>query len=111
MTPPRGATLTILLLAAFASSACSKTFDAYFVNPCDEAIVVQTHDSGLPASRVNETATLEPQSVTKVESAFLSNGGMGWSVTIEGAETVVRLNEETWVHETVVIPAEVCEEV
>lgn len=100
----------MMLIVPFLGTACIKSVDAYVVNPCSEPLTISTHDYFVPSEQNEvETATLGPGAVTLVEDAF--HGGGNWSVSIDGSDEVVRLNEETWVHDTVVIPADVCEEI
>ncbi len=94
-----------------AAPACVKRVDAYLVNPCASPLEVETRASPVASSRVVVSIELEPNSVTRVENAFHSTGADSWSVTIEGTDTVVRVDGDTWVNDTVVIPAEVCDEV
>lgn len=90
-------------------TACIKSVDAYFVNPCSEPLTISTHDYFVPSEENQvESVTLEPGSVTKIDGAF--HGGGNWSVSIEGSDEIVRVNDEDWVHETVVIPEEVCDD-
>jgi hypothetical protein len=101
----------LLALVAMAAPACIKRFDAYLVNPCAVPLAVKTHASPLPSSRVVVSVELEPRSVTLVENAFHSTGADSRSVTVEGTNTIVKVDGDTWVHDTVVIPGNVCAEI
>lgn len=104
----------LLFLLAFvvtAAPACVKRFDAYLVNPCRVPLAVETHASPVASSRVVVRVELEPMSVTLVENAFHTTGADVWSVAIEGTEEIVKVDGDTWVHDTVVIPAEICDKV
>lgn len=104
----------LLLLLAFvvaAAPACVKRFDAYLVNPCAVPLAVETHAAPVASSRVVVSVEIEPEAVTHVENAFHSTGADSWSVTIGGTHTIVKVDGDTWVHDTVVIPAEVCDEI
>jgi hypothetical protein len=100
-----------LAFVVAAASGCVKRFDAYLVNPCPVPLAVETHASPVASSRVVVSVELEPKSVTLIENAFHSTGADSWSVTIEGSEEIVKVDGDTWVHDTVVIPAEVCNEI
>jgi hypothetical protein len=67
--------------------------------------------ASVASSRAVVSIELEPNSVARVENAFHSTGADSWSVTIEGTDTIVRVDGDTWVNDTVLIPAEICDEV
>ncbi len=100
-----------VLLASLLLSSCSRTMDAFFVNPCDQSLDITTYYSSRPsADAVRKTAQLEPAGVTKVNGAFSDATGFVWFVDIAGADAGVTVEEENWVHSTVVIPASVCDD-
>jgi hypothetical protein len=103
--------LFLVALLVGAAPACVKRFDAYLVNPCAGPLAVETHASPVASSRVVVRVELEPNSVTYVANAFHSTGADAWSVIIGGTDTVVKVDGDTWVHDTVVIPASVCAEI
>jgi hypothetical protein len=90
--------------------ACLQSKDAYFVNPCDVSLEIETSDISIPTSPPFAKATLAPLSVTKVQDAFTTAGGFHWSVTVSGTGEVIQVDGNTWAHDTVVIPASVCAE-
>lgn len=109
--PWRKGLLFLLAIFVAAAPACVKSFDAYLVNPRANPLEVETHASPVSSSRAVVSIELEPDSVTHVENAFHSTGADSWSVTIEGTDTIVRVDGDTWAHDTVVIPASVCAEI
>lgn len=102
--------VVIVATATLTLSSCVRTADAYFANPCSVDLEITTYRAPEPLeSEEIKSATLQAESVTKVEDAFDSE--VGWSVSIEGTDQFLEIDKDTWVHNTVVIPAEVCEEV
>lgn len=91
--------------------ACFESKDAYFVNPCDVSLDIETHEISIRTPTPVAKATLQPLSVTKVEDAFTTAGGFDWSVTVAGTNKVIQVDGDTWVNDTVVIPASVCDEI
>jgi hypothetical protein len=81
----------------------------------DNAVPLTTYPFGGEPVVVGPAAanhrTVEPRSVTLVENAFHSTGADSWSVTVEGTNTIVKVDGDTWVHDTVVLPASVCAEI
>jgi hypothetical protein len=101
----------VLFAVMLLTPACFEGKDAYFVNPCDASLEIETHAISWPTSTVEARATLRPLSVTKVEDAFTTAGGFNWSVTVEGTSSAIQVDGDTWVHDTVVIPSSVCDEI
>ena len=111
MTIRSGRGVLALFAVVLFTPACFKSVDAYFVNPCTVSLEMETHEISVRTSFPVAKATLEPLSVTKVEDAFTTAGGFHWSVTVGKASSVIQVNGDTWVHDTVVIPASVCDEI
>jgi hypothetical protein len=107
----RSGRTVLVLLAAVLLTACFKNVDAYFVNPYDVPLEIETSDISIPTSPPFAKATLAPLSVTKVENAFTTAGGFNWSVTVAGTSSVIQVAGDTWVHDTVVIPSRVCDDI
>jgi hypothetical protein len=107
----RSGRTVLVLLAAGLLTACFKNVDAYFANPCDVPLEIETSDNNIPTSPPFAKAMLAPLSVTKVEDAFTTAGGFHWSLTVTNATSVIHVDGNARIHDTVVIPAEVCDEV
>jgi hypothetical protein len=105
-----GRGVLVFFAVVLLTPACFQNKDAYFVNSCDVSLEIKTSDISIPTSPPFAKATLAPLSVTKVEDAFTTAGGFHWSVTVAGTSGVIQVDGNTWVHDTVVIPASVCAE-
>lgn len=108
----RVAVRRLILLSLLGTSlvvfpACSDLFDAFMVNPCSRSLRVQTFDQRDAEKLLGVSATLPPTSVTKVEDAFSDASGRDWLVVVDG-KVELPINGDEWVHDTVVIPANVC---
>jgi len=103
----------ILVLLALALSGCTQEITAYVVNPCDSELAIATYDADDPAlmlpRNLSKQVRLSPLSVTEVPGAFQYWGGpKSWLVGVEGTTDYVLVNGDTWVNNTVVIPARFC---
>jgi trans-2-enoyl-CoA reductase len=72
---------------------------------------IETHEISIRTSTPVAKVTLEPLSVTEVDDAITTAGGSDWSVSVEGSARVIQVDGDTWVHNTVVIPASLCDEI
>lgn len=57
------------------------------------------------------SSALAALSVTKVEVAFTTAGGFHRSLTVKNTTSVIHVEGNAWIHDTVVIPASVCAEI
>jgi hypothetical protein len=99
--------------AVVALGACSKSYDAWFANPCPEELrirtlyVVRDGTGSKPSDEVIARAVLRPKGVTKVEDAFQDANGFTWFVEVAGGPTL-KVSKETMAKWRVSIPASAC---
>lgn len=106
-----GVALSIGLMTLL--GACSRSHDAWFANPCDQALTVRTFyvergTSGMEKSddQIAE-ATLRPSGITKVEDAFQDANGFVWFVEVVGGPTL-RMTKADMPKWLVSLPATAC---
>lgn len=94
-------------------SACSKSYDAWFVNPCGHPLTIKTFyvergtDPPRKSADLIAQAVLPPGAVTKVKDAFQDANGFLWFIETEGGTTIERSKEQMpeWI---VALPATAC---
>jgi hypothetical protein len=106
--------LHVLLIAAFAFTACSGTFDAYFFNECSESVRVMTYAASPGAARESEDHrykefALPGRSLTRVQEAFTDAGGYEWSFRVDAGDFVA-VDGRDWNVATLLITTEMCDE-
>lgn len=106
--------LYALLVAAFAFTACSGTFDAYFLNACSQDVRVVTYAAPPGTARESEDHrykefSLPGRSVTRIQEAFTDAGGYEWSFRVDAGDFVV-VDGRDWDVPTLLITAEMCSE-
>ena len=88
-------------------TGCSRSFDAYFTNPCEHSIELDTYTAS-PETVENlepyKSAELPALETTLIEDAFA--GGKG-AYSVDGGEAV-ELDPDLLVNDTVVVPARFC---
>jgi hypothetical protein len=101
-------TVTVLL-----TSGCSRSYDAWFANPCAERLTVETfyaERGSNPTVASDERiakATLRAEGVTKVEDAFQDASGFTWFLKVNDLPAQ-RLSKEDMPKWFVSLPASVC---
>lgn len=104
--------LCLSLLGLVVGVACTASIDVFFVNPCLEPLRIKTYSSSFPSDdALGQAVVLDAETTTKVEGAFDIPIEHGWAIEIEGLNDPLRPDEKEWVHETIVIPASVCDDV
>ncbi len=104
------ASLAGLLLLGTLLSGCSRALDAYFANPCDRTVRINTWAAPpayVKGREPDRQGALPPHSVTKIEEAFVDSPDRQWSYSIDD-RMVFPVDGNHWVHQTVVIPATAC---
>lgn len=87
---------------------CSKSFDAWFANPCDEPVKIEIYFRSLDAIEGATPArsfSINAMSLRFVEDAF--SGGKN-VVALEFGQDPFSVVPETLVNETVLLPASSC---
>lgn len=98
------------LLVALLFIGCTKSYDAWLVNPCDRELKVETFDVRVDRASREEPLTrvaLPAVSVTKVEDAFTDAAGRNWTIVVNGTKALA-VDGDSWRNKTVVIPAVYC---
>lgn len=105
--------LLLPLVVLVSSTGCSRSYDAYFENPCDQPLTVHTYwvirGTQEKGDEVIARAVLRPLAVTKVERAFQNANGFTWWVQVLG-ETAFKVSDKTMPGWKVRIPISSCRE-
>ena len=102
------------VLIATVAGGCSYSHDAWFANPCNTSLLIETlyvergMDEVKPSDEVIARATLAPERVTKVDDAFQDANGFTWFLRIQG-DDLLELRKSEMPEWFVALPATVCE--
>jgi hypothetical protein len=92
-------------------TACSRSFDASFANPCEYTLEIRTYlvpPDEISRERLAETARLAPLAVQDVEDAFGDAYGLRWAVAISDTDLRITVTKSEIDGDVVVFPAKVC---